>query len=100
LDFSEDAVTLGAKDAVILAVPAAVATLLLPGLSTPTEFHAIVNAHFKVASPQGLPRVVGVLNGIVEWLFAFPERLSVTISCADRFLQADGARFAGGLLWQ
>jgi squalene-associated FAD-dependent desaturase len=89
LDFSEDAVTLGAKDAVILAVPAAVATLLLPGLSTPTEFHAIVNAHLKVASPQGLPRVVGVLNGIVEWLFAFPGRLSVTISCADRFIEAD-----------
>jgi squalene-associated FAD-dependent desaturase len=89
LDFSEDVVTLGAKDTVILAVPAAVATLLLPNLSTPTEFHAIVNAHFKVAPPEGLPRVVGVVNGIVEWLFAFPERLSVTISCADRFIEAD-----------
>jgi hypothetical protein len=89
LDFSEDVVTLGAKDTVILAVPAAVATLLLPNLSTPTEFHAIVNAHFKVKPPRGLPRIVGVVNGIVEWLFAFPERLSVTISCADRFLEAD-----------
>jgi squalene-associated FAD-dependent desaturase len=89
LDFSGDVVTLGAKDAVILAVPAAVAVLLLPSLSTPTEFHAIVNAHFKVAPPQDLPRVVGVVNGIVEWLFAFPERLSVTISCADRFIEAD-----------
>ena len=33
--------------------------------------------------------MVGVVNGIVEWLFAFPERLSVTISCADRFIEAD-----------
>jgi uncharacterized protein with NAD-binding domain and iron-sulfur cluster len=27
-----------------------------------------------------------VVNGTVEWLFAFPDRLSVTISAADRLL--------------
>ncbi len=26
------------------------------------------------------------MNGTVEWLFAFPDRLSVTISAADRLL--------------
>jgi uncharacterized protein with NAD-binding domain and iron-sulfur cluster len=29
---------------------------------------------------------MGVLNGVVEWIFAFPNRLSVTISAADRLL--------------
>ena len=28
------------------------------------------------------------MNGLVEWLFAFPDRLSVTISGADRLLDA------------
>jgi uncharacterized protein with NAD-binding domain and iron-sulfur cluster len=27
-----------------------------------------------------------VLNGTIEWLFAFPNRLSVTISAADRLM--------------
>jgi uncharacterized protein with NAD-binding domain and iron-sulfur cluster len=27
-----------------------------------------------------------VLNGTIEWLFAFPDRLSTTISAADRLL--------------
>jgi hypothetical protein len=28
--------------------------------------------------------ILGVLNGEIEWLFAFPNRLSVTINNADR----------------
>jgi hypothetical protein len=30
--------------------------------------------------------MIGVVNGTVEWIFAFPNRLSVTISGADRLL--------------
>ena len=88
LDFGEDVVSLAANDAVILAVPASVAPLFLPDLSAPTEFRAIVNAHFKVAPPKALPRVTGIVNGTAEWLFAFPERISVTISAADRWIEA------------
>src|SRR5262249_59448065 len=32
------------------------------------------------------PSIVGVVNGTVEWIFAFADRLSVTISGADRLL--------------
>ena len=73
-------------DAVVLAVPPVVAASLVPGLTTPTEFRAIVNAHFRIDPPAGLPPMIGVINGTVEWLFAFPGRLSVTISGADRLL--------------
>jgi uncharacterized protein with NAD-binding domain and iron-sulfur cluster len=31
--------------------------------------------------------MVGVLNGVAEWIFGFEDRISVTISGADRFLQ-------------
>ena len=86
LDFGEETVRLGADDRVILAVPPVVAAALLPGLTAPSEFRAIVNAHFRIAPPPAMPPIVGVINGTVEWIFAFPDRLSVTISGADRLL--------------
>jgi squalene-associated FAD-dependent desaturase len=86
LDFGDVSVPLAPGDAVVLAVPPVVAASLIPGLSTPTEFRAIVNAHFRLAPPAGLAPMTGAVNGMVEWLFAFPDRLSVTISGADRLL--------------
>ena len=56
LDFGEDTVQLGPDDAVILAVPPTVAAALLPGLQTPDEFRAIVNAHYRVDPPAGCRR--------------------------------------------
>ncbi|WP_152045535.1 hydroxysqualene dehydroxylase HpnE [Aureimonas psammosilenae] len=81
---SEEAVAPGEE--VVLAVPAPVAASLLPGLETPTEHRAIVNAHFRVAPPAGMPTLIGLVGCLSEWIFAFPERLSVTISGADRLL--------------
>jgi len=89
LDFGGERVALGPEDRVILAVPAWVATSLLPGLAAPQEFRAIVNAHYRVEPPAGLPRILAVVNGQVEWLFAFEGRLSVTISGADRLMDTD-----------
>jgi squalene-associated FAD-dependent desaturase len=88
LDFGEDTIGLAPGDAVILAVPAPVAPLLLPGLPAPKTFRAIVNVHFKCEPPQTLPTITGIVNGTAEWLFAFPERLSATISAADRWMGA------------
>jgi squalene-associated FAD-dependent desaturase len=87
LDFGSETVALAAEDAVILAVPPYAAAALVRGLVVPNEFRAIVNAHFRIAPPAGQPPILGVLNGTVEWIFAFPSRLSVTISAADRLLE-------------
>ena len=86
LDFGDDSVKLGADAAVILAVPPPVAASLLPDLKRPTEFRAIVNAHFRYDPPRDAPAILGVVGGLVEWLFAFPQRLSVTISNGDRLV--------------
>ena len=86
LDFGEDKLPLGADDKVILAVPPVVASSLLPGLEAPDEFRAIVNAHFRITPPSGTAPIIGVIGGTVEWIFAFADRLSVTISGADRLL--------------
>jgi squalene-associated FAD-dependent desaturase len=86
LDFGDMSIHLTSSDAVILAVPPAAAGSLVPELPSPTEFRAIVNAHFRVDPPEGLAPMIGVVNGTTQWLFAFPGRLSVTVSAADHLL--------------
>ena len=86
LDFGGETIVLAADDAVILAVPPYAASVLIRGLEVPTEFRAIVNAHFRIAPPPGQPPILGVINGTVEWIFAFPGRLAVTISAGDRLV--------------
>ena len=86
LGFGDGAVPIAADDAVVMAVPPRAAAGLLPGLKTPSRFRAIVNGHFRVNPPQNLAPVLGVVGGLVEWLFSFPQRLSITISNADRLV--------------
>ena len=86
LDLGADRTPLTKDDTVILAVPPWAAQELLPGLAAPDEFRAIVNAHFRVAPRPGQPMILGVVNGLTEWLFAYPNHVSVTISGADRLL--------------
>jgi squalene-associated FAD-dependent desaturase len=86
LKFGDDTVAVTADDVVVLAVPPRPAASLLPGLKTPSKFRAIVNAHFRFDPPRDAPAILGVVGGLVEWLFAFPQRLSVTISNGDRLV--------------
>ncbi len=88
LDFGTDTIRLSPQDVVILAIPPYAASSIMPGLQTPTEFRAIVNAHFRIEPPANQPPILGMLNSTTEWLFAFPGRLSVTISAADRLIEA------------
>jgi len=88
LDFGGEKIALVDDDAVILAVPPYIAASLVEGLTVPTEFRAIVNAHFRIDPPPGQPPILGVLNGTVEWIFAFPGRLSITISAGDRLIDS------------
>ena len=86
LKFGDDTIAVGPGDFVVLAVPPRPAASLLPGLKTPSKFRAIVNAHFRIDPPKDAPPILGVVGGLVEWLFAFPQRLSVTISNGDRLV--------------
>jgi hydroxysqualene dehydroxylase len=86
LNFGVETIPVSIDDAVIVAVPPYAAATLLHGLKVPTEFRAIVNAHFRIDPANKQPPILGVLNGTVEWIFAFPGRVSVTISAADRLI--------------
>jgi squalene-associated FAD-dependent desaturase len=93
----DDTIAIGPDDAVVMAVPARPAAALLPGLKTPTKFRAIVNAHFRFDPPRDMPPILGVIGGLVEWLFAFPQRLSITISAADRLIDMPREELAQAL---
>jgi hydroxysqualene dehydroxylase len=99
LRFGDDVVAIGPDEAVVMAVPPRPAATLLPGLKTPSKFRAIVNAHFRFDPPEAMPAITGVVGGLVEWLFAFPQRLSVTISGADRLVDVPREELAEAI-WQ
>jgi squalene-associated FAD-dependent desaturase len=86
LDFGAETIALALDDVIILAVPPYAAASLVNGLEVPTEFRAIVNAHFRIEPPAGQPPIIGVVNGTAEWIFAFPGRVSTTTSAGDRLI--------------
>jgi squalene-associated FAD-dependent desaturase len=85
----DETVEVRAGDAVVLAAPAWISAALAPGLTAPTQFNAIVNGHFKLAPPRGLAPIVGVIGGAAQWIFAFEDRLSVTVSAAGDMADED-----------
>ena len=80
---------LGPQDKVVFAVPPWTVQALLPQVTVPDDFHAIVNAHFRATPPANARLMVGLIGGTAEWVFAFPDRFSVTVSAADRLLDMD-----------
>ncbi len=94
LDWGNVAEPVADDEAVVLAVPPWVATPLVPELGAPDEFRAIVNAHFDFPAPAGAPPMLGLFGATAEWVFAFPGRLSVTVSAADRLIDTDREQLA------
>src|SRR4029450_2416392 len=86
LKFGSDTIALGPDDVVVLAVPPRPAAALLPGLKTPSKFRAIVNAHLRFEPRKHCAALLGCVGGLVECVFASPQRLSVTISNGDRLV--------------
>lgn len=86
LAFQDETIILEKNDRVVLAIPPWAAGELVPNLVVPDEFRGIVNAHFRIAPPRGQPLLLGLVGSLSEWLFSFDNRLSVTISGADRLM--------------
>jgi squalene-associated FAD-dependent desaturase len=98
LDFGDSITAVGPEAAVVLAVPPYAAGGLVPGLQTPDQYRAIINAHFRLSPPDIAP-MIGVVNGVAEWVFAFDDRISVTISDAGRLLELSRDQIAQ-MIWQ
>ncbi|MDE2404927.1 MAG: hydroxysqualene dehydroxylase HpnE [Sphingomonadales bacterium] len=94
LEWSDGRQVLAADEAVVLAVPAWVAAELVPGLAVPTEHRAILNVHYAAPPPPRAPAMLGLLNATSEWVFTHANRISVTVSAADRLMDADREELA------
>jgi squalene-associated FAD-dependent desaturase len=94
LEFPDATIPLGDRDMLVLAVPPWVAKDLIPDVTAPDDFRAIVNAHFKLSAPAGASPMLGVIGGTAEWIFTFPDRISVTVSGADAIVDRDRADLA------
>jgi squalene-associated FAD-dependent desaturase len=98
LDFGRGEVILGDDETVVLAVTAPVAQALVPGLTAPDTFSAIVNAHFKVESlPGPAYNFLGLIDGTAEWIFLKPGIVSTTTSAAERLLDREAEELAGAI---
>ncbi|HEX7759236.1 MAG TPA: hydroxysqualene dehydroxylase HpnE [Caulobacteraceae bacterium] len=97
LALADRQIVLAPTDTVILAVPPWIAQSLLPDLTVPDRFQSIVNAHFLIAPPTGAAPILGVIGGTAEWIFAFEDRLSVTVSGADAIVDLDRETLAARL---
>jgi hydroxysqualene dehydroxylase len=86
LVFEAGSIALDSADMVILAIPAAIAVRLVPGLIVPDRHSPIVNAHFRFTPPAGAPFFMGIVDGAAEWIFRKRGVLSVTVSAADRMV--------------
>ncbi len=91
--------TIGAEEAVILAVPAPVAAGLLPGLTAPDQFEAILNIHFRIKADPGEAGFIGIVGGTAEWVFVKPGVVSVTVSAANSLLERPAVALAQQV-WQ
>ncbi|NBS35410.1 MAG: FAD-binding protein, partial [Methylocystaceae bacterium] len=87
LRFAGEEISVSPQDTVVFAAPAWAAEELIPKLQAPNDHRAILNVHFKLTPPNDQPLLLGLVNGLSEWLFAFDDRLSVTISGADRLME-------------
>lgn len=99
IDFGDSRIPLAPEDRVILAVPMWIAAALVPGVATPDQSSAIVNAHYRASPPDGAPAMMGIVGGTAEWIFVFTNRISVTVSGADAIVDRDRAELAQ-LLWR
>jgi squalene-associated FAD-dependent desaturase len=94
LEFAHGVTPISPDDRVILAVPPAIAASLVPDLIVPDDHRAIVSGHFRISPPRSQATMTGVLGGLVEWIFVFPDRISVTVSSADRLIERDRVELA------
>ena len=95
-------IELDAADSVVLAVPPWVASDLLPTLTAPDKFEAILNVHFlhehDPAGPLGKTGFLGILSGTAEWVFAKKGHISVTVSAANELMD-DSADELAETVW-
>lgn len=86
LVFTGETIRLSGDDRVILALPPTEIARLFPQITVPESFEPIVNAHFALDPPlpaEAVPRFIGLVGTVSQWVLVRADHLSVTISAAE-----------------
>jgi len=87
--FNKNSIKIDKNESVILAVTPNVVSKILPNIETPKKTNCILNVHFKLNQKHKkikLPNnsfFIGVVGGVVDWIFKKENILSITISTAN-----------------
>jgi squalene-associated FAD-dependent desaturase len=104
LHFGDEAVALAPDDRLVLAVPPSAAEALLPTQPVPEGDSSILNLHFRTSTDgletlfAGAP-LLGLVNGMAQWVFKRDGLISVTVSAADALID-EPAEILAPLIWQ
>jgi len=96
LDFGTDELDV-TDTPVIFAVPPNVVSALVPGITVPDAFCAILNAHFAIEPPPGARPVTALIHSTAQWVLCHPGRVSVTVSGADDLIDLGREELAARL---
>lgn len=101
LDFGETNVTLAETDQLVIALPPAGASTVIPGLKAPQEARPIVNGHIRLPQPPALPPgmaadlpFLGLVGGTAQWLFLRGDVVSLTVSAAEALAETPSEEIA------
>jgi hydroxysqualene dehydroxylase len=96
LDFGTGEVNVS-ETPVIFAVPPNVVSALVPGITVPDAFCAILNAHFAIEPPRDAPPVTALIHSTAQWVLCHAGRVSVTVSGADDLIDQSREELAARL---
>ena len=91
--FNKKKIKLNKNELIVLAVTPNIASKILPNLKTPKKTNCILNVHFKLNEEYKelkLPNgsfFVGVINGVVDWIFKKKNYFIYNNQCSKYFKQ-------------
>jgi len=95
-------ILLNKNDNIILGTPSYITSKLVPNISTPKEYHTIVNAHFRLPNNYN-NSILGIIGGNADWLFFRKNNnehmVSSTTSAADELAKLSDHEIAK-LIWK
>jgi len=103
--FNKNTIKIGKNELIVLAVTPNIASKILPNLKTPKKTNCILNIHFKLNQKHkkiklpGGSFFVGVVGGVVDWIFKKKNILSITISAANYLNNFDNHKISE-IVWR
>tara|TARA_Y100000590_G_scaffold145057_1_gene166724 strand:+ start:1549 stop:2817 length:1269 start_codon:yes stop_codon:yes gene_type:complete len=105
LVFNKKKIEIKENEIIVLAVTPNIASKIIPNLKTPKKTNCILNLHFKldkeykeIKFPQN-SFFVGVIGGVVDWIFRKKNILSITISAANYLDNLDNEKISD-MVWE